>query len=142
MPRPIVLVTGVFDLLHAGHIQLLQWAAQFGDVAVGIDHEDTIPQLDKGPGRPIFGNEERVAVLQALECVGFVHVFRGPGATEAIKAVRPALWVKGGDYGAGQLMAEELDAATEVGAGTCFAPRFESISTSEIVARIRGDADG
>lgn len=138
MSRITVLVTGCFDLLTAPHLQLLAWAGKLGDVTVGIDHQDTIPLLDKGPDRPILDNDERRAALMALPQVTQVVSFMGPGAAAVIETQRPTIWVKGGDYTLDDLRDDEKEAAKAAKCTICFAPEFPGVSTSDIIARIRG----
>lgn len=138
MSRATVLVTGCFDLLTEAHLRLLAWAGQLGDVVVGIDHEDTIPLLDKGPGRPILSDDERRDALMALPQVTRVVSFKGPGAAAVIETQRPTIWLKGGDYTLDTLRDDEKEAAKAVRCAVCFAPEFPGLSTSDIIERIRG----
>lgn len=138
MSRATVLVTGCFDLLTEAHLRLLSWAAELGDVTVGIDHETTVPLLGKGVNRPILDNAERTRMLRALPQVSDVIIFSGPGAASAIGSCRPTFWVKGGDYSMDDIREDERRAARASATEIRFAPRFSGPSTSDIIERIRG----
>ena len=96
--RRIVLTNGCFDVIHAGHVAYLREARDAGDVLVVGINADAEVARQKGPGRPIFPIDERVEILAAIEPVDYVVVFEEPTADALIDAVRPDLYVKGGDY--------------------------------------------
>ena len=95
----IVFTNGVFDLLHPGHVQLLQFAREQGDLLiVGINDDESVRRL-KGEKRPIFPLTERMEVLAALECVDHVVSFSEDTPLQLIRALgRIDVLVKGGDY--------------------------------------------
>jgi rfaE bifunctional protein nucleotidyltransferase chain/domain len=94
----VVFTNGVFDLLHAGHIDLLTAARALGDsLVVGLNTDASVHQL-KGPTRPIHSEADRAYVVAALECVDAVTVFDEDTPLELIMALRPDVLVKGGDY--------------------------------------------
>jgi len=94
----VVFTNGCFDLLHIGHITLLEQARRYGDrLIVAINSDDSVRAL-KGPNRPIVGERERVGVLAALTAIDAVVVFDEPTPLELILAVKPDVIVKGGDY--------------------------------------------
>lgn len=96
--RSVVFANGCFDILHAGHVRLLQAARAMGDVLlVALNSDDSVRRL-KGPTRPVSELEDRVAVLSALACVDFVCVFEEDTPLEMILAAQPQVIVKGGDY--------------------------------------------
>ena len=103
----LVLTNGCFDLLHVGHVRYLEQARELGDfLAVAVNGDESVRTL-KGPGRPLNSAADRAEVLAALACVDFVTVFPAVRATEVITAVRPAIYVKGGDYSPESLNSEE-----------------------------------
>jgi rfaE bifunctional protein nucleotidyltransferase chain/domain len=95
----IVFTNGVFDLIHPGHIELLQFARAQGDIlVVGVNDDASVRRL-KGEKRPIFPLAERLEVLAALECVDYVVSFGEDTPLELIQALGPIdVLVKGGDY--------------------------------------------
>lgn len=97
--RKIVFTNGVFDLLHAGHIDLLDFAKNSGDyLIVGINDDDSVRGL-KGEGRPIYPLAERMEVLEAVMYVDFIIPFSQYTPLELIKSLlRVDVLVKGGDY--------------------------------------------
>ena len=94
--KKIVHCHGVFDLLHIGHIRHFQQARELGDVLVVTMTPDRY--VNKGDGRPAFGEQLRTEAIAALDCVDFVAVNRWPMATETIRLLRPHLYVKGAEY--------------------------------------------
>jgi rfaE bifunctional protein nucleotidyltransferase chain/domain len=94
--RRIVHCHGVFDLLHVGHLRYFQEAKALGDVLVVTLTTDK--HVNKGPHRPAFPEQLRAEVLAGLECVDFVAINPHPTAVEAIRAIRPDVYVKGPDY--------------------------------------------
>ncbi len=101
--RRVVQCHGVFDLLHPGHIRHLEAARRDGDLLVVTVTPDRF--VNKGPGRPVFNQRLRAESLAALEPVDYVAVTESPTAVEAVRKLRPAVYVKGSDY---------ADAATDL----------------------------
>lgn len=94
----VVFTNGCFDLLHVGHITVLEQARRFGDRLIVAINSDASVRALKGPSRPIVGERERGRVLAALAAVDAVVVFGEPTPLELILATRPDVIVKGGDY--------------------------------------------
>src|SRR2546427_11230001 len=97
--KKVVFPNGCFDLLHAGHIDLLRQAHALGDVLVVAINTDGAVMRIKGPGRPILGEEERAELLAGLEMGDFVCTFYEDTPLEAILKIHPDVLVKGGDLG-------------------------------------------
>ena len=96
--KTVVFTNGCFDVIHAGHISLLQRAGQLGDVLiVGMNDDHSVRGL-KGPTRPINNQENRARVLGALECVDAVVLFNDETPITLIEGILPDVLVKGGDY--------------------------------------------
>ncbi len=135
--RRLVLTNGCFDLLHVGHVRYLQQAAELGDfLLVAVNGDESVQAL-KGPGRPLNSEEDRAEVLAALECVDFVTIFSPLRATQVIEAVRPAIYVKGGDYSLESLDPEEVAALKKAGAEIKTLPLVPEKSTSRLIERMR-----
>lgn len=94
--KRVVHCHGVFDLLHPGHIKYFEAAKKKGDILVVTITKDEY--VNKGPGRPVFNQYLRAESVAAIECVDYVAINETPTAVEAIKKIRPFLYVKGGDY--------------------------------------------
>ncbi|MBV8602590.1 MAG: adenylyltransferase/cytidyltransferase family protein, partial [Candidatus Eremiobacteraeota bacterium] len=94
--KRVVHAHGVFDLLHVGHIRHLRDAKRLGDVLIVTITEDV--HVNKGPNRPAFTESLRAEALASLADVDYVAINRAPTAVEAIRALRPAIYVKGPDY--------------------------------------------
>ena len=94
----VVFTNGCFDVLHTGHLHLLQRARALGDLlVVGINSDRSIKGL-KGHGRPLIGEDERAELLAALSCVDYVTVFSERTPLRVITSVKPDILVKGADY--------------------------------------------
>lgn len=128
-----VLAHGCFDLLHLGHIRHLQEARKLGDrLVVSITDDE---HVNKGHGRPVFTSAQRAEALLALACVDEVYVNAQPTAVEAIKKIRPAVYVKGIDY-AGRENDEGLTVereAVEAVGGRIIFTESEKFSSSRLI---------
>jgi len=134
--KKIVATNGCFDLLHVGHVRYLQAARALGDLlVVGLNGDDSIHEL-KGAGRPITTQSDRAEILAALACVDLVTIFPEIRATKFLAAVRPAVYVKGGDYTPLTLDEEELTILNEVEAAIRLIPFETGYSTSGLIERI------
>jgi rfaE bifunctional protein nucleotidyltransferase chain/domain len=96
--KKTVLANGCFDILHVGHVRYLQAARELGDVLVVAVNSDESVRLIKDPGRPIMGQDERVALVSALRCVDYVTVFDEPDVAHVLSVIRPSVHAKGTDY--------------------------------------------
>lgn len=135
--RKLVLTNGCFDLLHAGHVRYLQAARALGDaLAVAINGDDSVRAL-KGEGRPLNSESDRAEIVAALECVDFAVIFPEVRVTRLIEKVRPAIYVKGGDYTPATLDPEERAALENVGAEIRILPFEPGHSTSELIERMK-----
>jgi rfaE bifunctional protein nucleotidyltransferase chain/domain len=134
----VVATGGCFDLLHAGHVATLRAARRLGDcLVVCVNSDDSVRRL-KGPERPLVGHEDRVAVLSALDCVDAVLVFGEDTPCTVLEALRPDIWVKGGDYVAGTLPEDEV--LSRWGGRSVVVPYLPGRSTTQLVARARTPA--
>lgn len=99
LPAPVVFTNGVFDILHRGHVSYLADAKALGAcLIVGVNSDASVRMLGKGDDRPINVQEDRMALLAALECVDWVVGFDEKTPVSLIEAVHPDILVKGGDY--------------------------------------------
>jgi len=133
--RRIVFTNGCFDLLHAGHVHLLERARALGDfLVVGINSDASVRRL-KGPERPVVLEDDRVKVLAALDAVGLVIVFEEDTPIEIIRRLRPDVLAKGGDYEVATIVgAEEV---LSWGGRVETIPLVSGRSTSQLVDVIR-----
>lgn len=133
----LVLTNGCFDLLHVGHVRYLEQARALGDfLAVAVNGDDSVRAL-KGPGRPLNCADDRAEVLAALACVDLVTIFPDVRATEVIAAVRPTIYVKGGDYTVDSLNPHEVAALREAGSEIRILPMVPGRSTSGLIERMQ-----
>ncbi len=145
----VVFTNGCFDLLHLGHVRYLQAARALGDLLVVGVNSDASARALKGPGRPLVPQEERAEVLAALACVDYVTIFAEATAVALVEALRPDVYVKGGDYaaaGAGaadqttQIDYTKLPEAAPVlayGGQVRLIPYLPGHSTTALIERIR-----
>jgi D-beta-D-heptose 7-phosphate kinase/D-beta-D-heptose 1-phosphate adenosyltransferase len=132
--RTIVFTNGVFDLLHPGHLALLEECASLGDVVlVAINDDASVARL-KGPTRPVYPASERAEILLALRWVDAVTVFSEDTPLATIERVQPDVLVKGAEYGTGAIVGEEV--VTSRGGRVVRYPMAKGHSTSEIVRRM------
>ena len=96
--RRVALANGVFDLLHVGHVRYLEAARREADVLVVAVNSDASARSLKGPGRPLFPQEERAEILAALGCVDYVTIFDETTAAPLIAEAAPDVHCKGTDY--------------------------------------------
>ena len=129
---PTVMVNGCFDVLHVGHVQLLSWAAQFGDVHVAINSDDSVRRL-KGDSRPWFSAQERRKILLALRHVANVVIFCEDTPGRVMAALNPDVVVVGCDH---SLDDPHYAEARRVGRHVIQAPRFPSVRSSTIIERM------
>jgi D-glycero-beta-D-manno-heptose 1-phosphate adenylyltransferase len=133
--RRVVFTNGCFDILHPGHVRMLEKARSLGDaLIVGINSDASVQEI-KGPQRPLIPEAERAELLAALEAVDFVTVFDEPTPRELIAAILPAVLVKGSDWGPDEIVGrEEVEAA---GGEVISIPLEVGYSTTKLIERIR-----
>jgi D-beta-D-heptose 7-phosphate kinase / D-beta-D-heptose 1-phosphate adenosyltransferase len=134
-PTTVVATSGCFDILHAGHVHTLRAARALGDRLVVLLNSDASVRRIKGADRPLVPAADRAAVLLGLECVDDVVVFDDDTPVRALYALRPAIFVKGGDYDAQVL--PEAAALEQWGGRTVVVPYLEGRSTTRIVEEVR-----
>ena len=136
--RRVVFTNGCFEVLHPGHIRILELARVMGDVlVVGLNSDASVRQL-KGEGRPVIDERERAEILVALECVDAVVIFDALTPREVIARLLPDVLVKGGDWPLDQIVGrEEVEAA---GGRVETVPILPGYSTTSILQKIREGA--
>jgi D-beta-D-heptose 7-phosphate kinase/D-beta-D-heptose 1-phosphate adenosyltransferase len=133
--RRIVFTNGCFDLLHAGHIDLLEKARALGDFLVVAVNSDASVRRLKGDGRPLVGQEDRVRVLGALDAVDLVLIFDEDTPLDAIHRIHPDILVKGGDYSTETIVGHEF--VLGYGGRVETIPLVSGRSTSALIDAIR-----
>jgi len=134
--KKIVATNGCFDLLHVGHVRYWQAARALGDLLiVGLNGDRSVHEL-KGAGRPIATENDRAEILAAMACVDLVTIFPEIRATTFLAAVRPAVYVKGGDYTPQTLDEEELTILKKIEAEIRLIPFETGYSTSGLIEQI------
>lgn len=136
LTRPLVFTNGCFDVLHRGHVTYLAQARALGAaLVVGVNSDASVQRLGKGAGRPVNAQDDRMAVLAALQAVDWVVPFDEDTPLQLILACRPDVLVKGGDW-----KPDAIVGAREVAGwgGTVHSiPFLHQRSTSSLIARIR-----
>jgi len=136
LPRPVIFTNGVFDVLHRGHATYLAHArALGGSLVVALNTDASARRLGKGPDRPLNNEQDRAALMAALESVSLVTWFDENTPLELITALKPDILVKGGDYDMDTL-AET--AVVKAYGGKAVAISFvDGYSTTALVKKIR-----
>ena len=133
--KTVVFTNGCFDILHAGHIASLTEAALHGDLlVVGLNSDSSIRDL-KGKDRPVNDESSRALILASLTMVDAVVIFSEPTPLELVKAIKPDVMVKGGDY-----KVEDIAGAKEViewGGQVIINPIIEGFSTTAIINKLQ-----
>ena len=127
--RRIVFTNGCFDILHAGHVRYLGQAKKLGDVlVVGLNADRSVAGIK--PGRPVNNERNRAEVLSGLSAVDYVVIFREKTPYNLIKAVRPDILAKGGDW-----KVEEI-VGSDIAKKTISLPYVKGLSTTRIIEKI------
>jgi D-glycero-beta-D-manno-heptose 1-phosphate adenylyltransferase len=134
--HPLVFTNGVFDLLHPGHIELLERARSEGSaLVVGVNSDASARRLAKGPGRPAASESSRTRVLAGLTAVDCVVLFDDDTPLALIEALSPDVLVKGADYARDHIVGADWVEAR--GGRVVQVPLVPGLSTSAIVERLR-----
>jgi D-beta-D-heptose 7-phosphate kinase/D-beta-D-heptose 1-phosphate adenosyltransferase len=138
--KTIVFTNGCFDLLHAGHLQLLNFARSHGDkLVIGLNSDRSVRQL-KGKDRPINPASDRARMLAAMEPVDYVVIFDDARAEKIVRVVRPDVLVKGEDY-RGQIV-DGQKFIESYGGSVALAPLLAGKSTSSTIKKMRAPRSG
>jgi rfaE bifunctional protein nucleotidyltransferase chain/domain len=128
----VVLTNGVFDLLHVGHLRYLRLARALGDVlVVGVNADSAVNK----PGRPLVRDVERAELVAALDPVDYVVIFFETTADQLLLAIRPSVYVKGGDYSEATL--PEASSVAAIGAKLVFLPLTPERSSSKLIKMLQ-----
>ena len=134
--KRIVTTNGCFDVLHVGHVRILQAAKECGDVLiVGINSDDSVKRLNKGPNRPVNTEADRAEILANLKSVDYVTVFGEDTPVEFLTLIRPNVHVKGADYSPSQLA--ETPVVESFGGEVKILALVPGKSTTSTIARMR-----
>ena len=129
--KRIVFTNGCFDLIHAGHCQYLNEAKKHGDILIlGLNSDDSVKRL-KGEDRPLNGEVDRAMVLSNLKPIDYVCIFEEDTPYNLIKALRPHVLVKGGDY------IEEDIIGNDIAEKTIVLSFLEGRSTTRIIEKMK-----
>ena len=133
---PVVFTNGVFDLLHPGHVELLEAArAEGGALVVGLNSDASVRRLGKGAGRPVAGQDARARVLAGLAAVDCVVLFDEDTPQSLLEALAPDVLVKGADYAREAIVGADWIEAR--GGRVVRVPLLPGFSTSSLVERLR-----
>jgi len=135
-PGVVVFTNGVFDLLHPGHVELLEAARREGDaLVVGVNSDASARRLGKGPDRPVAAEGARARVLAGLAAVDCVVLFDEDTPLELIRHLAPDVLVKGADYARDRIVGADWVEAR--GGRVVRVPVVPGFSTSALVERLR-----
>ncbi|MEJ2683614.1 MAG: D-glycero-beta-D-manno-heptose 1-phosphate adenylyltransferase [Candidatus Sulfobium sp.] len=128
--KKIVFTNGCFDILHKGHVRYLRRARRLGDIlVVGVNSDSSAGKIK--PGRPVNSEKDRVEVLAALSMVDYVTIFTESTPYRLIKALRPDVLVKGGDWKKEEIVGHDIVDETYS------LPYVKGVSTTDIIDKIR-----
>jgi D-beta-D-heptose 7-phosphate kinase/D-beta-D-heptose 1-phosphate adenosyltransferase len=134
--RRVVFTNGCFDLLHPGHLKVLERSRALGDaLVVGLNSDRSVRAQRKDPGRPIVGQRDRALMLAALACVDFVTIFDEPTPERLVRRLQPDVLVKGADWSAGAIAGG--NAVRARGGRVVRVPLLKGYSTTKLVERIQ-----
>jgi D-beta-D-heptose 7-phosphate kinase/D-beta-D-heptose 1-phosphate adenosyltransferase len=138
-PGPVVFTNGVFDLVHPGHVELLEAARREGNaLVVGVNSDASVRRLGKGTNRPVTDEAARARVLAGFAAVDCVVLFDEETPLELIKSLAPHVLVKGADYPRESIVGG--DWVESKGGRVVRVPLVGGFSTSSIVERLRGSS--
>ena len=136
---PVVFTNGVFDLLHPGHVELLESArAEGAALVVGVNSDASVRRLGKGADRPLAGQEARARVLAGLSAVDCVVLFDEDTPQSLIEALSPDVLVKGADYAREAIVGADWVEAR--GGRVVRVPLVPGFSTTSLVERFRASS--
>jgi len=139
LPQPVVFTNGVFDVMHRGHVTYLAQArALGGSLVVALNTDASARRLGKGPDRPLNNEQDRAIMMAALACVDLVTWFDEDTPVELLGELRPAVYVKGGDYDMAKLAETRL--VESWGGHAVAIPFVDGYSTTALVKKIRSGA--
>lgn len=131
----VVFTNGCFDILHAGHVDLLARAGQTGDkLVVGLNSDASVRRLGKSPERPVNPQEQRAYVLAHLESTDLVVIFDQDTPLELIEALQPDVLIKGGDWPVDKIVGAEI--VTKRGGRVLSLPLLQNFSTTAIIEKL------
>ena len=134
--RKLVVTNGCFDLLHLGHVTYLETARNLGDaLLVGVNSDESVRQL-KGADRPVNSEQDRAAVLAALESVDGACIFGERTATRFLAAAQPDIYVKGGDYTLDTVNQDERRLVLQDGGRIVIVPLVPCRSTTALLGKM------
>ena len=125
----LVFTNGCFDILHVGHVKLLEYCSTLGEVVVGLNSDASVKIL-KGANRPVNDQDSRKTVLESLRFVSQVLIFDEDTPYNLISALKPDLIVKGGDYNPSEVVGSDI-------AEVLIFPTRDGFSTSGIIEKMR-----
>eukprot|EP01022_Parablepharisma_sp_SALTPOND_P008199 TRINITY_DN135367_c0_g1_i1.p2 TRINITY_DN135367_c0_g1~~TRINITY_DN135367_c0_g1_i1.p2 ORF type:complete len:164 (-),score=68.72 TRINITY_DN135367_c0_g1_i1:83-574(-) len=132
----VVFTNGCFDLLHAGHVDLIERARALGDwLVLGLNSDASVRSLDKGDQRPVVPQKQRAAVVAGLQAVDAVVIFAEPTPAELIAALAPDVLVKGGDWPEEAIVGAEVVKAR--GGSVHSLKLVPGLSTTALIERLR-----
>jgi len=132
----LVFTNGCFDILHPGHVDLLERARALGDsLVLGLNSDESVKMLGKGEDRPLNTAEDRAFVLAGLACVDHIIIFHESTPLELLKACRPQILVKGGDWPVDQIVG--ADVVAKAGGEVHSLPLLEGYSTTAFLEKVR-----
>jgi len=133
--RTIVFTNGCFDVIHAGHVTYLREAKSLGDVLIVAVNSDEQVRIQKGEGRPVYNIGDRLDILSELQCIDYLIEFADPTVHELLRAIRPDIYVKGGDYRPEEI--NEFDLVKDLGLDLRIVAHRPGLSSTGVIEQTR-----
>jgi rfaE bifunctional protein nucleotidyltransferase chain/domain len=138
--KKLVFTNGCFDIVHTGHLKILNQSKSCGDILfVGLNSDSSIKKL-KGNDRPIVDQFDRAEILSNFRSVDFVIIFDEETPYDLIKCIEPDILVKGGDYAKNQIIGADI--VEDNGGSIIIIPLVDGKSTTRIVAKMKSNTNG
>ena len=134
--KKIAWTNGCFDFMHAGHVDYLERAKNYGVLVVGLNNDQSV-KIHKGDLRPICNEMFRAQVLNALTCVDYIIIFKDKTPIKLIEKIKPDYYIKGGDYTIDTIDQDERRVVESYGGEIVLLPEVEDISTTSIIEKIK-----
>ena len=134
--KKIAWTNGCFDFMHAGHVDYLERAKNYGVLVVGLNNDQSVKRY-KGDMRPICNEMFRAQVLNALTCVDYIIIFKDKTPIKLIEKIKPDYYIKGGDYTIDTIDQDERRVVESYGGEIVLLPEVEGVSTTSIIEKIK-----
>lgn len=136
-PKIVAAITGVYDILHCGHLSVIKFARENCDYLIVGINSDRATKILKGESRPINTENNRKELLEAIKYIDKVHIVDDINMVNFLKVHKPTVWIKGSDYNIDTINQEERNIVESYGGKILFAPIIKGLSTTSIIDKLQ-----